>query len=96
VDDGSLPLLGTGAAFAAREPTTLAATVPDLDPLDIWIDTGEEDPWLPRVRDLVAVLEERDLNVQFSILPGGHEGAYWQANIPTYLRFYDRALNRRS
>jgi hypothetical protein len=32
---------------------------------------------------------------QWTILPGGHEGLYWQRNIERYLRFYDAALNRR-
>jgi enterochelin esterase-like enzyme len=92
-EDGSLPILGAGQDFARRDPISLAATAPGLERLRIWVDNGEEDPWLGRSKVFYQALEERGLAVFWNVLPGGHDDAYWQRHIPTYLRFYDSALH---
>jgi S-formylglutathione hydrolase FrmB len=94
VDDGSFSTIyGTGADFAQREPIDLAVTAPDIDTLKIWVDAGEEDPWLERDTLLQQNLAERGIAHNWSVLPGGHEGDYWIQNLPAYLRFYDSVLN---
>jgi len=94
LDDGTFAgIYGTGQDFAQREPTDLAATAPGIEGLKIWIDTGEEDPWLERDEMLHAALLERGIAHNWSVLVGGHNGDYWTDNLPAYLRFYDSVLN---
>ena len=94
LDDGTFAgIYGTGEDFAQREPIDLAATAPGIESLKIWIDTGEEDPWLERARMLHDNLVERGIAHNWSVLPGGHDGDYWTENLPAYLRFYDSVLN---
>ena len=94
LDDGTFPVLGTGAEFDGREPIRLAALAPGLEGLTIWIDAGEQDPWLGRNQLLHQALVDRGVAHQWHVLPGGHEGPYWQINLERYLRFYGASLNR--
>jgi enterochelin esterase-like enzyme/uncharacterized membrane protein len=92
-EDGERDMLGEGADYRERDPITLAATAPGIENLDIWIDIGDQDSWLPRTEQLHEVLEARGVDHQFNVFPGGHDGDYWSSHIPDYLRFYDQALN---
>jgi enterochelin esterase-like enzyme len=87
--------LGEGAEFAARDPISLARTMPNLDHQQIWIDMGEDDPWLLRTWLLHATLTERSIAHEWHLWPGDHNMEYWTAHTPDYLRFYSRALTRR-
>lgn len=94
-DNSQVDFLGQGAEFAARDPISLARTAPGLDTLKIFLDTGEEDPWLDRVLLLHDILLERGIDHEFRLWPGGHDMEYWSSHIPEYLRFYSVALSRR-
>lgn len=94
-DGGELPFLGTGAEFAERDPISLARTAPGIEDLNIWIDIGDEDPWLEYAELLHEALVERGVGHEWNVLPGEHGGEYWERNLVTYLRFYDRVLNWR-
>jgi enterochelin esterase-like enzyme len=91
-DNSEIDFLGTGDEFAARDPVSLARTAPGLDQLQIFLDTGEEDPWYGRVLVLHDVLLGRGVEHEFHIWPGGHDQDYWVAHTPEYLRFYSYAL----
>lgn len=94
VDDGTFSVVyGTAADFSQREPMDLAASVADIETLKIWIDVGQEDPWLERDEVLHQRLMDRGIAHNWSVLPGGHDGEYWTENLPAYLRFYDSVLN---
>jgi enterochelin esterase-like enzyme len=93
LDDGTFLLYGTGLDFAQREPIDLAAHAPGMDKLKIWIDAGEDDPWLERDELLDAALTQRGIAHTWRIMAGGHEGAYWTNNSAAYLRFYNKALS---
>jgi S-formylglutathione hydrolase FrmB len=95
-DDGSLPILGAGADFAARDPVLLAATATGLDRLDILLDIGEEDHFVERAMELHEALDEREIPHRWLLQPGGHDFDYWERNVVLYLRFYDEALNGQS
>lgn len=92
-DDGSLPILGTGEAFAARDPVRLAESANGLDRLSILLDIGEEDPFAARTVELHEALDRRGVEHRWLLQRGGHEGEYWERNLLQYLRFYDEALN---
>jgi enterochelin esterase-like enzyme len=97
-DDGFLPWLGRGEEFARRNPLHLAATLPlaTLQRLTLWIDVGSDDTlWRPRAELLHQVLAERGVSHAFHVWPGGHDGEYWQPNVPRYLRYYGQALRAR-
>jgi enterochelin esterase-like enzyme len=92
-DDGSRDFLGRGHEFAQQDPVSLARTAGQLHRLRIWIDVGDEDSWLDRVELFHEVLEARGINHDWNVLPGDHWGPYWAEHVPSYLRFYDAALN---
>jgi enterochelin esterase-like enzyme len=91
--EGERDFLGDGAEFAQKDPISLADTATGLDRQSIWIDVGDEDPWLERVEELDAGLKDRGLDHEFHVFPGDHWGPYWTEHLPDYLRFYDAALN---
>lgn len=88
-------ILGSGAEFARRDPINLAVSAPGLEQLQIWVDMGEEDPWLQRADVLNEILDARGIEHEWNVFAGDHSGEYWQSNLVTYLRFYDRVLNWR-
>jgi enterochelin esterase-like enzyme len=92
-DDGSLPILGTGADFAGRDPVLLAATADGLEQLDILLDIGEEDHFAERAAELHDALDERGIYHHWLLQAGGHDNEYWERNVLLYLRFYDGVLN---
>ncbi len=93
LDDGTFPILGTGPDFDVREPIKLAAQATGIEDLVIWIDSGDLDPWLGRDLMLHQALLDRAIAHDWNVLPGGHEGPYWQRNLERYLRWYDAAIN---
>jgi enterochelin esterase-like enzyme len=85
---------GKGPDFERRDPMTLAKQVARLD-LDIWIDTGDSDPWRARAEILHQTLLERGIAHQWRPQPGGHDGYYWSSRVGDYLQFYGGAFARR-
>lgn len=93
-EEDTLPWLGTGDEFARRDPIALAQSLPfaAVSRPRLWIDVGSEDPWRPRADLLHAALAERGVPHDWQVWPGGHDGDYWQPNVPAYLRYYGQAL----
>jgi len=73
--------------FDANDVIDAAATGAYGD-LPLWIDAGDEDPFIPGDQAMAAALEAADADVTYSTSPGGHDGDYWEAHFPQYLRFY--------
>ena len=71
----------------ARHDVVAAARAGEFDGLRLWLDAGDEDPFLA---GQTAFAEAAGVSLRIS--PGGHDGAYWDAQWPVYLRFYARAL----
>jgi S-formylglutathione hydrolase FrmB len=70
---------GDGAAVLAAQP--------------LWIDAGNEDPFLPGDHAFVDALHAAgDTNVQLDTKPGDHDGDYWSSRWKEYLTFYAHAL----
>jgi enterochelin esterase-like enzyme len=91
--EGEREFLGTGREYAQRDPITLAGSDRRLDRLAIWIDIGDDDPWLDRVEQLHEELDEANVPHEYNVFQGDHDGEYWGEHISDYLRFYDAALN---
>jgi enterochelin esterase-like enzyme len=94
-DDGSLPFLGTGEDFQKVDPIYLASTMPLTSNLQIWLDMGESDPWLPSAEVLHKELTTRGIEHMWQLSPGGHDWAYWGQHFIDYLRFYAHAMSPR-
>jgi enterochelin esterase-like enzyme len=94
-DDNNLKFLGVGAEFASKDPLALAGWLPGLDSLRIWIDLGQDDPWLEQATQLHNTLLARGIEHTWRVNAGRHAGEYWAEQIPTYLRFYSVALSGR-
>jgi|GEM_PF-154961 len=91
-DHNNLQFLGTDAEFESKDPVALARMMPKLDTLHIWIDVGENDPWLEATTGLHNTLRERGISHEWHLNPGYHESAYWAKYTPAYLQFYGHAL----
>jgi S-formylglutathione hydrolase FrmB len=59
----------------------------------LWIDAGDEDPFLQGDRALEDALTASGLEPIVRDGPGGHDSDYWNGNWREYLGFYARALN---
>lgn len=92
-EEGWREFLGTGDEFAKRDPISLALSPSWIRELAIWVDVGDEDPWLARAETLHDTLFAWDVPHQWNVFAGEHWGGYWSENTDKYLRFYDAALN---
>lgn len=92
VESSDVNFLGSGDQYAQRDPMALAATLPGLDRLRLWIDVGAEDHWLERAQELHDILSDRGIDHEWHVLPGSHLGEYWMTHLTDYLRFYGEAL----
>jgi S-formylglutathione hydrolase FrmB len=82
--------------FAAHDVIATAASAEGAAALTVqplWIDAGDEDPFLPGDEALVNALHAAgETNVQLDTKPGGHDGDYWSSRWKEYLTFYANAL----
>jgi predicted esterase len=60
----------------------------------LWLDVGRDDPFRAADTKLVRELRGRHRDVTWHLWPGGHGGAYFNAHVSDYLRFYARELER--
>jgi S-formylglutathione hydrolase FrmB len=74
-------------AVARERPTAFAAQ-------PLWLDAGNEDPFLPGDEAFAAALRAGGVDVRLATPPGGHEDAYWEGRWKDYLPFYADALAR--
>ena len=60
--------------------------------LQIWIDVGDQDPWVFSGRELHQALLDQDVEHVYAELPGEHAAEYWEGYQEDYLRFYSEAF----
>ena len=84
--------------FAAHDVIATAGTAEGAQALrgqPLWLDAGNEDPFLPGDEALMDALHAAgDTGARLDTAPGGHDGGYWDSRWPDYLRFYADALAR--
>ena len=81
-----------GQNFWDHNPVWLVQHRAGIDHLQIWLDAGSEDIWLPNIEVLHDTIVERGLHLTWHVYPGTHEADYWIEHVPDYLRFYGGAL----
>lgn len=54
----------------------------------IWIDVGDQDGILPLTRNLVEVLEQKDIAYTLNIEPGDHNWNFWSPRMGSYLLWF--------
>ena len=59
----------------------------------VWLDSGQDDPFVEATRGLARELRRAGATVQLRVWPGGHQGDYWRRHTPDYLRFYAQQLS---
>lgn len=77
--------------------SVIAAVQEDPDAFgetDVWNDYGDEDWFVVGNEEFVDALGRGDADLTARVWPGGHDGTYWDAHFPDYLRFYANALAR--
>ena len=60
--------------------------------LRAYLDVGAEDSLRSSDQALADELDQRGAAYEFHVSPGEHARAYWSAQLPDYLRFYDAAF----
>jgi len=58
----------------------------------IWNDYGQTDDFKVYDEGFIAAMQAGNADFTTHSWPGGHEGSYWNAHWPTYLRFYANSL----
>jgi len=58
----------------------------------VWNDYGDEDPFRVYDEGFVDYLRQDGANLSAHSWHGSHVSGYWNAHLPTYLRFYANAL----
>jgi S-formylglutathione hydrolase FrmB len=80
--------------FAAHDVVGAASSDPgSFAGQPLWIDAGEEDPFVPGIDAFSGALENAGVPIAARRWPGGHEGAYWRSHMDEYLRFYARSCD---
>jgi enterochelin esterase-like enzyme len=82
------------AADFERNDVIGAARAGAFGDTPIWVDAGDQDPFLPWIREFTAVMDSQGSPFQSHIWPGGHGGDYWNSHWDDYIGFYSRALAR--
>jgi enterochelin esterase-like enzyme len=82
----------SGQTFWDNNPIWLAQHRTGLESLNIWLDVGADDVWLPNIEAVHETLVEQGLHPEWHVFPGPHEAEYWIEHVPDYLRFYGTAL----
>jgi enterochelin esterase-like enzyme len=84
---------GDLAYFSVHDPVQLVKARPEqARALVLWLDVGEADWWFAPVSSFHETLVELGVAHAWRTYPGGHEGAYWKAQLVDYLHFYGAAL----
>jgi len=92
-EDIAPAFFGEGADFRARDPVSLYASRTEAaQSLQLWLDIGADDPWLPAAARFDAQLTHSAVAHQWTVWTGGHDGDYWREHMAEYLTYYGRAL----
>jgi hypothetical protein len=60
--------------------------------MHIWIDAGDDDPFLDGDEAFEQALASSGVKAVIRDGPGGHDSDYWNGNWEEYLTFYSRSL----
>jgi enterochelin esterase-like enzyme len=83
-----------GDNFWEHNPVWLAQNRDGLENVQIWLDAGTDDVWLPNIKAVRDALVDRGVQPSWNNFPGPHEAEYWIEHVPDYLRFYTSALEQ--
>lgn len=87
------PFFDNEAYFDAHDPMHLFALHSEVArTLKLYIDVGQQDPWLPVVYSFHQLLQDQGIPHEWHAFEGGHEGTYWSTHAPDYLQFYSATL----
>lgn len=85
-------LYPTEEALIERHPTYMAQTM-EAFPIKIYLDAAENDDFREEIKSLYEILEEKGMDVAFSINEGYHDLEYARNNVEKYLLFYGTKPN---
>jgi S-formylglutathione hydrolase FrmB len=58
----------------------------------LWLEAGDEDPFQPGDKAMIAALRQSGADLKTKSSPGGHTNQYWIAHYPAFIKFSARAL----
>jgi enterochelin esterase-like enzyme len=80
--------LGDAAAFALRDPQTLASSLRSDDGLRIYLDCGYDDERHVPTSNLHYALIEKNIPHTYLTRSNIHDAHYWRTHLAEYLGFY--------
>jgi len=94
-DETSAPIyFGTGGAFARHDPISLVRNGAFSQPLQFWIDAGQNDSWRAGAELLHKALTEKGVAHEWHVYSGEHDGWYWGDHMWEYLPYYAKAFQK--
>lgn len=60
--------------------------------MPVWLDVGEDDPFVEADTAFAERLRDQGADVTFHTSPGEHSYSYWNPHMDDYLEFYSNAL----
>jgi enterochelin esterase-like enzyme len=83
---------GGAATFHLYDPITLLKDRPPAQPLAVWLDVGDQDPWRSLIERLYEEIKVKAWYLEWHVYPGAHTNAYWNDNVPEFYGFFQRAF----
>jgi enterochelin esterase-like enzyme len=83
---------GGSAGFHLYDPLTLLKDKPPAQPLVVWLDVGDQDPWRSLIERLFEEIKAKGWSYEWHVYPGAHTNAYWNDNVAEYYGFFQRAF----
>ncbi|MCC7106086.1 MAG: hypothetical protein IT307_13160 [Chloroflexi bacterium] len=90
-EDSPGTIYGDETYWQEHNSLWLIRNVDAIGNLEIWIDDGYDDVWLPSAEALHAALLARGIPHQYHVFAGSHD--YWDEVLDDYLRFYSGAMD---
>lgn len=91
----AFPFFGVGAVYQHHDPISLVRDLGVGVPFQLWLDMGDQDPWLRSTLAFHQLLAQRGIAHTWHLWPGGHQETYWERHVVDYLCWYDVALHGR-
>ncbi|MEA2498551.1 MAG: hypothetical protein QOH26_956 [Actinomycetota bacterium] len=76
----------------ARHDLFAAAEAGPVYEMPVWIDVGDDDPFVEADKAFAGLLEEQGADVTLHTAPGEHSYSYWNPHMDEYIDFYSDAL----
>jgi len=65
---------------------------PPAQPLVVWLDVGDQDPWRSLIERLNDAINEKGWTHEWHVFSGAHTSVYWHDHALEFYGFFQRAF----